>query len=208
MNEGVGHRKKTEAPFTQRFRVGVREFLRMKYSIEATTKVRRWFDAARDPEIDAEVAAIHEEVAEAVRAAAPLCLASGQCCRFRENRIRLEATGIEACRCLLLTAASGRGIGHADLDQAIEAGTCPWNIDRLCVAREGRPSGCRVYYCDPRAKELVPKLQRHAMDRLQAIHVRHQLVWAFGEWREMLRGVMLVAEADGILALPGAPSSS
>ena len=180
----------------------------MKYSIEATTKVRRWFDAARDPEIDAEVAAIHDEVAEAVRAAAPLCLASGQCCRFRENRIRLEATGIEVCRCLLLTAASGRGIGHADLDQAIEAGTCPWNIDRLCVAREARPSGCRVYYCDPRAKELVPKLQRHAMDRLQAIHVRHRLVWAFGEWREMLRGVMLVAEADGLLSLPTAPSAN
>lgn len=180
----------------------------MPYSREATEKVRRWFEAVRDPEIESEIASIHEEIADAVRDARPHCLASGGCCRFRENRIRLDATGVEAARCLVMTSDSGIGIGHADLERAVGEGGCPWNVDRLCQARAARPSGCRVYFCDPRAKTLVPKLQHMALERLQQLHLQHRLIWAWGEWREMLRGIMLVAEEAGFLPPARNPGES
>ena len=35
-----------------------------------------------------------------------------------------------------------------------QGATCPWQDSRgHCTAREARPLGCRVYYCDPAFEE-------------------------------------------------------
>ena len=41
--------------------------------------------------------------------------------------------------------------------------TCPWQDERgRCTAREARPLGCRVYFCDPAYEGAAPSSRRHS----------------------------------------------
>ena len=153
-------------------------------------QVRAWFAAAARPDVESRLERIHLDVSETVRRFGPLCLASGQCCRFEAHGHRLYASGLEAARCVAICRNEGRGIGVDDIDAAVRAGNCPWQDGRLCTARAGRPSGCRVYFCDPRAAELVPEIAERAHARIKAIHEDHDIPYVYGEWRAMLREVV------------------
>lgn len=159
---------------------------------EGESQARLWLAAASNPGIEAAIGDIHEEVAEAVRQAGPHCLASGRCCRFDEYGHRLYATGLEAARCVRLCAEEGRPIADADVRHAIDRGRCPWQEGRLCLARGGRPVGCRVYFCDPRAEMLVPELAERAHAGIRAVHERFGVPYVYGEWRVMLQEILAV----------------
>ncbi len=154
------------------------------------TEVDAWFAALDRPDIEREIEEIHLEIAEAVRSIGPLCLASGQCCRFEAHGHRLYASGLEVARCLAICRSEGRGITPEDVARAVEQGGCPWQVGRLCTARDGRPTGCRVYFCDPRAAEVVPELAERAHARIKSLHERHGIPYAYGEWRMMLETVL------------------
>ena len=152
--------------------------------------VRRWFDAVARPEVDAALDAVLVMIDDAVRAMEPHCLASGNCCRFEAHGHRLYASGLEVVRCVALCDREGRGIDASAVAASVERGNCPWQSGRLCTAREGRPTGCRVYFCDPRAKDLVPKLAERAHAEIRAIHDRFEVPYEYGEWRSMLARVV------------------
>ena len=154
------------------------------------TEVDAWFAALDRPDIEREIEEIHLEIAEAVRSIGPLCLASGQCCRFEAHGHRLYASGLEAARCVAICREEGRGIGLEEIDAAVERGNCPWQDGRLCTARSGRPSGCRVYFCDPRAAKMVPEIAERAHAGIRAIHDEHRIPYVYGEWRTMLREIV------------------
>ena len=157
--------------------------------------VRSWFEAADRAEVAMAIEAVQLEIAEAIRNVGPICLASGSCCRFEAHGHRLYASGLEVARCVAICESEGRGITAEDVASALERGGCPWQDGRLCTARAGRPIGCRVYFCDPRAGEVVPRLAEQAHQRIRAIHDEHGIEYVYGEWRTMLRDV-LGAETD------------
>ena len=157
--------------------------------------VAAWFEAASQPEIAGAIEEIHREIADAIRRIGPLCLASGQCCRFEQHGHRLYATGLEVARCVSICRDERLGITVADVEASVEEGVCPWQLGRLCTAREGRPTGCRVFFCDPRATELVPVLAEDAHTGIQAIHERFEVPYRYGEWRAMLRMVLEQGDA-------------
>ncbi|MAC19991.1 MAG: hypothetical protein CMJ23_10030 [Phycisphaerae bacterium] len=157
---------------------------------ERVSEIKSWFAAIQRPEIRKEIADIHREIADAIRSLKPLCLASGNCCRFEAHGHRLYASGLEVARCVEICRAEGRGITSEQVEAAVERGNCPWQEGRLCTAREGRPTGCRVYFCDPRASEVVPELAETAHRRIRTLHDEHEIPYAYGEWREMLRQVI------------------
>lgn len=152
--------------------------------------IKAWFTAIEQPPIREAVAEIHQEIADAIRTLKPLCLASGNCCRFEAHGHRLYASGLEVARCVQICRAEGRGITAAQVEAAVELGNCPWQDGRLCTAREGRPTGCRVYFCDPRAAEVVPELAERAHAGIKSIHEDHEIPYVYGEWRAMLRDVV------------------
>ena len=152
--------------------------------------VRSWFEAVGRETVATAIEAVHSEIAEAIREVGPLCLASGNCCRFEAHGHRLYASGLEVARCVAICEREGRGITTEDVASAVERGNCPWQDGRLCTARSGRPSGCRVYFCDPRANEVVPVLAERAHERIRAIHDEHGIPYVYGEWRMMLRDVL------------------
>src|SRR3954452_7132653 len=75
-----------------------------------------------------------------VAAAGPVCVASGRCCRFKEFGHVLYISNLEAD--VLLSAAP-------PYESPVSTDFCPFQRGTLCTAREPRPLGCRVYFCDP-----------------------------------------------------------
>lgn len=76
----------------------------------------------------------------------PACEASGRCCDFPNFDHTLFCTTVEAERLFHLhpfEQAQGQRGGEL----------CPYWVERRCTAREGRPLGCRVFYCDEAYQE-------------------------------------------------------
>src|SRR6478752_5929673 len=94
-----------------------------------------------DASLKRRVLELYADVDRQVATAGPVCVASGRCCRFKEYDHTLFISGIEAD--VLLAAAPPYD------PAAVTADFCPFQDGNLCTAREPRPLGCRVYYCDP-----------------------------------------------------------
>ena len=92
------------------------------------------------PELRSEVLAIYAAADAAVATAGPRCDASGRCCRFAEYGHTLFISNLEAE--VLLDAAPPYA-------KPVSGDFCPFQVENLCSAREPRPLGCRIYFCDP-----------------------------------------------------------
>lgn len=103
---------------------------------------------------------IYDELTELLDAVRPVCIARGVCCRFEEADHVLYATGLEA------DYAAARK-SEAPAPEA--EGRCPYHVAGRCTAREGRPLGCRTYYCDPSLQEALEATHERLLGRIRAI---------------------------------------
>lgn len=106
-----------------------------------------------------------------VAAAGPVCIASGRCCRFKEYGHTLFISQLEAE--VLLDAAPA-------YDTPVTADFCPFQKDSLCTAREPRPLGCRVYFCDPSYQECSHAITEKYLGKLKELAEEHDLGWQYG----------------------------
>jgi Fe-S-cluster containining protein len=123
-------------------------------------------------ELRSELRALYDELDVEVSRLGPVCQISGRCCRFREYGHTLFVSTPEIQ--LLLAEAP-------DPQRPLDRGeTCPWQ-DPLgrCTAREARPLGCRVYYCDPAYEPSAPELSERFITRLKRLSERHGLPWNY-----------------------------
>src|SRR5437764_3452918 len=121
-------------------------------------------------ELRRKVLELYAEVDAAVAAAGPVCVASGRCCRFKEYGHVLFLSGLEAD--VLLAAAP-------PYDRPVSADFCPFQKDNLCTAREPRPLGCRVYYCDPAYQETGNRITETFLRRLKTLADEYGLEWRY-----------------------------
>lgn len=129
--------------------------------------MRRLDDAVR-AELKALYAALDAEVA----AAAPRCDLSGRCCHFREYDHTLFVAEVEAA---LLREEAPPPVRALD-----DGATCPWqDAAGRCTAREARPSGCRVFFCDPTFQDAMPELAERHITRLKELVQRHGWPWNY-----------------------------
>lgn len=112
----------------------------------------------------------YQEVDRAVAAAGPVCQASGRCCRFKEYGHVLYLSNLEA-EVLLASAPA--------YEQPVSADFCPFQKDNLCTAREPRPLGCRIYFCDPTYQETSQRLTEDAIHKLKALAREHGVDWLY-----------------------------
>jgi hypothetical protein len=112
-----------------------------------------------------------------VAAAGPVCIASGRCCRFKEYGHTLFLSNLEAD--VLLSAAP-------PYEQPVSADFCPFQKDKLCTAREPRPLGCRVYFCDPNYQERSREITETHLRRLKALAVELGLPWHYAPLHHFL----------------------
>ncbi len=119
-----------------------------------------------------ELHAIYAALDAEVAALAPRCELSGRCCRFREYGHTLFISAPEAA--LLLDEAESTS------RQLDDGATCPWqNGAGLCTARNARPLGCRVYFCDPSFQEHLSPLSERYLTRLKSLAQRLNLPWNY-----------------------------
>jgi hypothetical protein len=103
---------------------------------------------------------------------------SGRCCRFDEYGHTLFLSRPEAE--LLLEQGLPEGA-------RVEPGRCPFQVGTLCTARERRPFGCRVYFCDPRYAGVGEQLTEKHLAELKAEHARQGVAWEYRPLHHWLR---------------------
>src|SRR4051794_29918561 len=130
-------------------------------------------------ELRRRVFALYDEVDRQVRAAGPVCVASGRCCRFKEYGHILFLSNLEA-DVLLAAAPAYEGPVSPDF--------CPFQKDNLCTAREPRPLGCRIYYCDPNYQETGNRITETYLRRLKELAREHGLEWRYAALHALLYG--------------------
>ena len=130
----------------------------------------------------AELEALYAELEHEIASHAPRCEMSGLCCRFEQAGHELYATALE------VDYAVAR---HPSAPAPEAAGRCPHHVGGLCKAREGRPLGCRTYFCDERTEETLRDLHETTLARLRGIERRAGYAAAYGPFPAMLaaRGV-------------------
>ncbi|MGQ0633648.1 MAG: hypothetical protein ACT4QC_03480 [Planctomycetaceae bacterium] len=121
---------------------------------------------------------LYDELAGDIEAAAPVCEVSGRCCRFHEYGHTLFLSQTEAQ--LLLSQGLPEGA-------AIDETGCPFQSGRLCTARERRPLGCRVYFCDPNYAGVGERLSEKFIARLKELHETHAVPWDYRPLHHFLR---------------------
>ncbi len=129
------------------------------------------------PEQRQRVMAIYAAADAAVAAAGPRCDSSGRCCRFAEYGHTLFISELEA-DVLLASAPPFEGPVSADF--------CPFQVNNLCTAREPRPLGCRVYFCDPAYQETGERISETYLRQLKDLADELGLVWRYAPLHEYL----------------------
>jgi hypothetical protein len=117
-----------------------------------------------------QVLEIYKEVDQAVAAAGPVCVASGRCCRFKDYGHVLFLSNLEAD--VLLDSAP-------PYQQPVSPDFCPFQRNNLCTAREPRPLGCRIFYCDPSYQEAGNQITEEALGRLKQLAQEHGIIWQY-----------------------------
>ena len=108
----------------------------------------------------------------------PRCEMSGRCCNFAAEDHQLWASGLEVRHAL---AAAGGVVPEAPVD------SCPWWKSGLCTLREGRPLGCRLYFCDPAWADEMGAVYELFHQQLRELHQAHDLPYSYELFIEAVR---------------------
>ncbi|MDP7032856.1 MAG: hypothetical protein QF752_00030 [Planctomycetota bacterium] len=129
--------------------------------------------------------ALYGQLAAEMEALNPICESSGRCCRFREYGHRLYLTDLEL-HYFEYREGPVRVADGGPRQRRLEEGICPFQEERLCTTREGRPLGCRVYYCDPRAEGRIEIWAEEFHGRIRKIHETYGIPYRYRPWLEAL----------------------
>ena len=135
-----------------------------------------------------QVLEIYKEADKEVAAAGPVCIASGRCCRFKEHGHVLYVSNLEA-EVLLASAPA--------YEQPVSPEFCPFQKDNLCTAREPRPLGCRVYFCDPSYQETVNQITEKYLQKLKALSLEMDVDWRYAPLHHFLNNPPAPASKNG-----------
>ena len=150
----------------------------------------------------ARLEALYAEVDAFVAEARPVCIRRGVCCRFEQAGHELFATGLEA------DYAAAR---HPTAAAPEAPGRCPHHVAGRCMAREGRPLGCRTYFCDRRTESVLAEAHEHFLRALRRIEADLGYPTSYGRFPALLAargiGAPAVIEAEGGKEPGAAPST-
>src|SRR5215472_7436396 len=141
-----------------------------------------------------QVLELYAEVDRQVAAAGPVCVASGRCCRFKEYGHTLFLSNLEAD--VLLAAAP-------DFEQPVSPDFCPFQKGNLCTAREPRPLGCRIYFCDPAYQETGQRISEEGLRKLKTLAQEYRVDWRYAPLHVFLNEAF--SRKSSAVATPSTP---
>lgn len=136
-----------------------------------------------DGEFSAILHGLYRELDAEIARHAPVCVVSGRCCRFEEYGHTLFLSAPELALLLAEAPPPSRPLD--------EGRTCPWQ-DRQgrCNARDARPLGCRVYFCDPAFQDVAPGISETYIRRLKDRVATVGLAWDYAPLHHHLRAAV------------------
>lgn len=137
---------------------------------------------------------LYREVDATIAAHSPLCTNRGACCKFKSYGHRLYVTDAE-----LAYFVNGQ---QSTWKTAISDESCPYQQGGMCTAREHRPLGCRIYFCDENAQSWQSDEYERFLSRLKTIGEEAGIAYRYREWLSALSGV-----ATPESAAPAAPEA-
>jgi len=136
------------------------------------------FDALAHREALLELKEVYRQLEQELGTLPVRCDLRGLCCDFEKFGHVLMATGLE------LEHARQTDAGPFPEEPA---NSCPHFRSGLCELREGRPLGCRVYFCDPAYADQMQEIAERYHRRIVEIHERHGLSYRYERFVEALR---------------------
>jgi Fe-S-cluster containining protein len=140
-----------------------------------------------------------------IAARRPVCRASGNCCKFEQHGHRLYVTAAELAHFALVHVSAPQQskiqtqYSKSDTPQTLplqqffaqqKPTGCPYQINNLCTAREARPLGCRIYFCDANAQSWQNDLYEKYHNELKTLHAQFNLPYRYLEWRAALHELL------------------
>lgn len=120
---------------------------------------------------------------------APTCWNKGECCRFGRYGHRLYVTSLEVAYYLAMGPGrepSDSGLGSPAAAALLAEATCPHAFGGSCHARDRRPVGCRVFYCDPASQDWQGPVTEEFLGRLRAMHEGLSVPYVYADWLVVL----------------------
>lgn len=124
---------------------------------------------------------------------ASLCRKCGRCCHFGQFGHRLYVTVLEAS--FYLSACGS--------PRPITSDACPHAFDGRCHAREVRPVGCRIFYCDPQTAAWQGPLTETWMGRLRRLHAQLGVPYVYADWMAVLDALSALCEPSEMPGVDG-----
>ena len=123
---------------------------------------------------------LYERVDAVVASHSPVCNNRGLCCKFAAFGHRLYVTEPEIRYFISGLANDWR---PADPDRT----DCPYQIGGVCTARQHRPLGCRIFFCEERSQAWQGPVYEQFLVELKAIGLALELPYSYREWLSALR---------------------
>ena len=127
------------------------------------------------------MAEFYAAVDEAVIAHGPVCRNRGDCCKFDQFGHKLYVTAVE----LAYFVRGNQSQWHKPNDNHV----CPFQIEGRCTAREYRPLGCRIFFCDPDARDWQGPDYEHRLSEIRRIGSEFGIAYRYVEWLSALEAV-------------------
>lgn len=148
--------------------------------------------AAENPDLRRAMRNFYEEVDRDIAAQPGTCWNKAACCRFGEFGHRLYVTALEVCYYL-----------SEHSPPPVTADVCPHAMNGLCHARDHRPMGCRMFFCDPKAELWQGPLTEKHLARLKEMHTELDVPYFYGDWI----GVLKAINSQGTAQPPDGPAT-
>jgi hypothetical protein len=172
----------------------VSTFSRWKSTALPLKDIRR---CAGDAEFLAAVSGLYKDLDAEIANRRPVCHNRGECCRFAGFGHCLFVTSVElAYFCAKVPQLLAPEAGRA---------SCPYQQRSRCAARSARPTGCRIFFCDPAAEPWQPAQTEAALSRLKDLGLRFEMPYAYVEWIAALQS-LCIQTSNSYSPAPGAPA--
>lgn len=155
--------------------------------------------ADRD-DLATEMAGFYDRLDRTIADRGPTCWNHGSCCKFGEFGHKLFVTTVEL-------AYFVRG-NRDDWRPPSAEDSCPFQFQGKCTAREHRPMGCRIFFCDPTAQHWQNDEYEKQLRTLKAISTTSGVDYRYIEWLHALRKVPLGGHSPRWAPNPGASGAS
>ncbi len=133
------------------------------------------------PEITNALAEIYRQVDGQIAQLKPSCLGGGTCCKFDHAGHLLYLSGIELANLLKIAPPLP---GQAEIKR------CPYQVGPKCTNRQGRPLGCRTYFCDKLLEQPLRKIHEQFHRQVRSLHLKFGIDYYYCELTSSIHGLL------------------